>query len=171
VGYFDVPADKPTVIEFVSRVEAHKGSIEIAPYGLGKEVTQTPGKAAKYKGAGLAVHWVEVEGPLYNAWPPASHRRIFGDRQQVRLKNSDRLEVVSKNPKADAESIIRDLARRAFRRPVTEDELKPFLALVRARLEALLNCWVMDTKATRWRSKVSIILAKSSNERLNLSTL
>src|SRR5262249_40391232 len=53
VGYFDVPADKPTVIEFVSRVEAHKGSIEIAPYGLGKEVTQTPGKAAKYKGAGL----------------------------------------------------------------------------------------------------------------------
>src|SRR5262245_48823325 len=135
VGYFDVPADKPTVIEFVSRVEAHTGSIEIAPYGLGKEVTQTPGKAAKYKGAGLAVHWVEVEGPLYDAWPPASHRRIFGDRQQVRLKNSDRLEVVSKNPKADAESIIRDFARRALRRPVTEDELKRFLAVARARLE------------------------------------
>ena len=135
VGYFDVPADKPTVIEFVSRVKAHEGSIEIAPYGLGKEVTQTPGKAARYKGAGLAVHWVEVEGPLYDTWPPASHRQIFGDRQQVPLKNSDRLEVVSKNPKADAESIIRDFARRAFRRPVTEDELKPFLALVRARLE------------------------------------
>jgi hypothetical protein len=135
VGYFDVPADKPTVIEFVSRIEAHKGSIEIAPYGLGKEVTKTPGRAAKYKGAGLAVHWVEVEGPLYDSWPPASHRRIFGDRQQVPLKNSDRLEVVSKNPQADAESIIRAFARRALRRPVTEVELKPFLALVRARLE------------------------------------
>ncbi len=133
VGYFDVPADKPTVIEFVSRVEAHKGSLEIAPYGLGNQVTKTPGKAAEYKGTGLAVHWVEVEGPLYDTWPPESHRRIFGDRQQVRLKNSDRLEVVSPNPEADAEKIIRDFAQRAFRRPVTEEELKPFVALVRAR--------------------------------------
>lgn len=134
VGYFDVPADKPTVIEFVSRVKGQEGSIEIAPYGLGREVTKTPGKAAKYTGAGLAVHWVEVEGPLYDAWPPASHRRIFGDRQQVRLKDSDRLEVVSTDPKADAEGVVRDFARRALRRPVTEDELKPFVALVRARL-------------------------------------
>src|SRR5262245_2974434 len=135
VDYFDVPADKPTVIEFVSRVKANEGSIEIAPYGLGKEVTKTEGKAAGYKGTGLAVHWVEVEGPLYDAWPPASHKRIFGDRKQARLRDSDRLEVVSKDPKADAEGIIRDFARRALRRPVTEDELKPFLAIVRARLE------------------------------------
>src|ERR1051325_1317427 len=97
VGYFDVPADKPTVIEFVSRIKEHEGSIEIAPYGLGKEVTHTPGKAAKYKGAGLAVHWVEVEGPLYDAWPPASHRQIFGDREQVSLPNTGRVEVASQN--------------------------------------------------------------------------
>ena len=82
VGYFDVPADKPTVIEFVSRQDRNRSSIEIAPYGLGKEVTQTPGKAAQYKGPGLAVHWVEAEGPLYDTWPPASHRRIFGDLAQ-----------------------------------------------------------------------------------------
>lgn len=134
VGYFDVPADKPTVIEFVSRVKEQDGSIEIAPYGLGKAVTKTEGGAAKYTGAGLAVHWIEVEGPLYEAWPPASHRRIFGDRPQEPLQNTGRLEVVSKNPAADAETIIRDFARRAFRRPMTEDELKPFLSLVRARL-------------------------------------
>jgi hypothetical protein len=60
VGYFDVPADKPTVIEFVSRVKEQEGSIEIAPYGLGKAVTQTPGKAATYEGAGLSVQWIEV---------------------------------------------------------------------------------------------------------------
>lgn len=135
VDYFDVPADKPTVIEFVSRVKEQEGSIEIAPYGLGKAVTQTPGKAASYKGAGLAVHWVEVEGPLYDDWPPASHRQIFDDREQVTLPNTGRLEVVSKNPETDAENIVRDFARRAFRRPLTEDELKPFLALVRTRLE------------------------------------
>jgi cytochrome c553 len=135
VDYFDVPADKPTVIEFVSRIEAHKGSIEIAPYGLGNAVIHTPGKAAEYKGAGLAVHWVEVEGPLYETWPPASHRRLFGDLPQTRIKhNSDRLEVVSKDPEADAERILRDFTRRAFRRAVTDEDVKPFMTLVKARL-------------------------------------
>jgi hypothetical protein len=35
----------------------------------------------------------------------------------------------------DAEDILRELARRAFRRPVTDDDLKPFLARVKARLD------------------------------------
>jgi mono/diheme cytochrome c family protein len=135
LGYFDVPADKPTVIEATSRIEAHRGSIEIAPYGLGKDVTHTPGKAAQYKGPGLAVHWVEVEGPLFDTWPPTSHRRIFGDLAQARVKpNSHELEVVSTNPEADAERILRGFARRAFRRTLTDNDVKPFLALVRERL-------------------------------------
>ena len=28
---------------------------------------------------GVAVEWVEIEGPLYDMWPPASHRALFGD--------------------------------------------------------------------------------------------
>jgi len=28
---------------------------------------------------GVAVEWVEIEGPLYDMWPPASHRVLFGD--------------------------------------------------------------------------------------------
>lgn len=27
---------------------------------------------------GVAVEWVEIEGPLYDMWPPASHRTLFG---------------------------------------------------------------------------------------------
>jgi hypothetical protein len=30
-------------------------------------------------GAGVALDWVEVEGPLYESWPPESHQRLFGD--------------------------------------------------------------------------------------------
>ena len=30
-------------------------------------------------GAGVALDWVDVEGPLYESWPPESHRRLFGD--------------------------------------------------------------------------------------------
>lgn len=28
---------------------------------------------------GVAVEWVEIEGPLYDMWPPASHRALFGE--------------------------------------------------------------------------------------------
>ena len=42
--------------------------------------------------------------------------------------------MVSKNPAADAERILRDFARRAFRRSVTDDDLRPYLARVKAKL-------------------------------------
>jgi mono/diheme cytochrome c family protein len=28
---------------------------------------------------GVAIEWVEIEGPIYDQWPPASHRALFGD--------------------------------------------------------------------------------------------
>jgi hypothetical protein len=42
--------------------------------------------------------------------------------------------VVSKDPEADAERILRGFARRAFRRAVTNADVKPFLTLVKAKL-------------------------------------
>jgi hypothetical protein len=30
-------------------------------------------------GAGVALDWVDVEGPLYESWPPESHRSLFGN--------------------------------------------------------------------------------------------
>ena len=52
------------------------------PYGLPGARPVNKIGADKYDGPGLAVQWVEVEGPLHDAWPPASHRRIFGDLPQ-----------------------------------------------------------------------------------------
>src|SRR5262249_20976411 len=102
VGYFDVPADQPTEIEFLVRMEKETG-FSLLPYGCGNGVCHTEGKADKYTGQGLAVHWVEVEGPLTESWPPASHRRIFGELPQAPFgKYRERLEVVSQNPAADA---------------------------------------------------------------------
>ncbi len=136
IGYFDAPADKPTVVEFVASIEARQ-TIAILPYGLaGSNVVHKIG-ADKYEGPGLAVQWVEVEGPLNDVWPPAGHRAIFGDLAQgpAPIRDQpDRVEVVSKTPEADAERIIRRFVRRAFRRAVSDDDLKPFLALVKARL-------------------------------------
>ena len=81
VGYFDAPADKPAVIEFVDRMEP-RTTIHILPYGLPRSNIVHKIGADEYDGPGLAVQWVEVEGPLNDTWPPASHRRIFGDLPQ-----------------------------------------------------------------------------------------
>jgi hypothetical protein len=134
VGYFDAPADKPTVVEFVDQLEP-RSTVRILPYGLAAAQAVDKIGAEKYSGAGLAVQWVEVEGPLHDTWPPASHRRLFGGLAQTHVPgNRDRVEVVSKDPLPDAERILRDFARRAFRRTATDDDIKPFVALVKAKL-------------------------------------
>jgi mono/diheme cytochrome c family protein len=133
VGYFDAPADKPAVLEFTRHMEA-RSTIRILPYGLARAQEVHKIGADKYTGAGLSVEWVETEGPLYETWPPESHRQIFGDLPQTPVRNRERFEVVSKNPEADAERILRTFARRAFRRTVTDDDIKPFLTLFKNRL-------------------------------------
>lgn len=141
VGYFDATPlsrdaqrsenDTP-VLEFVDELEA-RSTIRIHPYNLASAQVVDKIGADKYQGPGLAVHWVEVEGPLHDTWPPESHRRIFGDLKQAPAANY-RVEVVSPSPEADAKRIITTFARRAWRRAVTEDDVMPVLALVKAKL-------------------------------------
>lgn len=139
IGYHDVTPGKPTVIEFVEKLEPDQ-SFRFVVDGLGvtPPVVKKEG-ADKYKGPGLALQWVEVEGPLFDSWPPSSHRHIFGDLPQASAptpEDGKRVEVVSKQPMVDAERILRTFARRAFRRAVTDEDLKPFLARVKAKLDA-----------------------------------
>ena len=138
IDYFDVPANQPTVVEFVEPMETAQ-TIRIITDGLGAIPPDVEKVGAEnYKGPGLVVQWVDIEGPLLDSWPPPSHRQIFGDLQQVPApdaENPDRREVVSEQPLVDAERILRDFARRAFRRSVTDDDIQPFLARVRTKLD------------------------------------
>ncbi len=138
LDYYSVPADKPTVIEFVEQLEPNN-CIRIVADGLGALPPEVEKVGAEnYKGPGLVVQWVEIEGPLMDSWPPASHRRIFGDMKQETAPlpdNPNRREVVSQQPLVDAERILRDFTRRAFRRTVTDEDIKPLLARVRAKLD------------------------------------
>lgn len=140
VGYFDAPAEgpgvTPKIFEFVKEIEP-KQTIAILPYGLAGSNTVKQVGAEKWTGPGLAVQWLEVEGPLNDVWPPPGHREIFGDLKQgpAPIYNfRDRVEVVSKDPMADADSILRRFVRRAFRRAVSDDDIKPFLTLVQTKL-------------------------------------
>jgi hypothetical protein len=136
VGYFDAPPDAPKDFDFVLYMEP-RTTISMLPYGLtGASVVNKVG-AETWDGPGLAIHGVEVEGPLNDSWPPESHRRIFGDLKPVKAPAynfSNRVEVSSDKPQEDAERILRKFATKAFRRPVTDADLKPYLDIVAAKL-------------------------------------
>ena len=97
VGYFDAPPGKPAVYEFVRYMEPQT-TIMMLPYGLANSSTVHKVGAEKWDGPGLAVQYIEVEGPLNPIWPPESHRRIFGDMAQKTFHDNnygDRVEVTS----------------------------------------------------------------------------
>ncbi len=141
VSYFDATPDETTVTEFFDQFEA-RNHIRISPHGLANAQTVTKVGADDYAGPGLGIDWVEVEGPLHDSWPPESHRRIFGDMEQgpAPIYNySDRVEVVSQEPLVDADRILRSFARRAFRRSVTDADIRPLVTLVETKLAENLS--------------------------------
>ncbi|MBV8880381.1 MAG: DUF1592 domain-containing protein [Planctomycetaceae bacterium] len=136
LGYYDLPADAPTVVEIVERLESNR-TLRLAVDGLGVRPhdIQKAGGAETYKGRGMAVQWIDVEGPLLDSWPPVGHKMLFGDLPQAPdPQQRGRVEVVSREPAADARRILKEFARRAFRRAVTDEDLRPFVARVEARL-------------------------------------
>lgn len=136
VGYFDATPDAGSVTEFTDHLEV-RSTIRLSPYGLATAQTVDKIGAETYGGPGLAVEWVEVEGPLHETWPPECHRRLFGDLPQKKApiyNQSDRVEVVSENPVKDAREILTRFLGRAFRRAINDADVEPFVAIVESRL-------------------------------------
>src|SRR5262249_51214430 len=105
VDYFDVPEDKPTIIEFVDHFEA-RNHIRIHPEGVATGQPVERGGAEKQEGQAWAVRGVEAEAPPHDPGPRESPRRIFGALPRATapdFNNRNRVEVVSKNPEVDAE--------------------------------------------------------------------
>ncbi|QDT11769.1 DUF1592 domain-containing protein [Planctomycetes bacterium K23_9] len=69
---------------------------------------------AEYDGPRVRVHEIQIEGPIFDSWPPAHHRRLFGT-----VRPSDK----------NAERLISRFAQRAFRRPVSDATLDSLLDL------------------------------------------
>lgn len=76
---------------------------------------------------GVAVQWIEVEGPLPpDQWPPASHRVLFDDVG---------VEVKSAHQQDDASRLLRRFIKLATRQPVSEESVQMFLSLIQRRLD------------------------------------
>ncbi len=143
LGYFDLPADSPREVEVLADLEEGE-LLNLSPfdtdyddkgrgiYGIGSET---------YKGRGVAVKWVEVEGPLLESWPPPSVRRLFGDIpvKPIERSGSDRrspaFSVPPDDPTSAVEPVLRDFASRAFRRPVSPEEVDRYVRLARRGLD------------------------------------
>lgn len=72
----------------------------------------------------IRVHAAEVKGPHFDAWPPVSHRAIFGEKPYESAAASD---------------VLRSFAERAWRRPVAADDVALIVDLVRASEQAAVK--------------------------------
>jgi hypothetical protein len=160
----DVPADKAAVIEGEFDLRTRE-VIVFAGWSLPSE-REFPQiakgkKAGDYTGPGLAVQWIEIEGPLGD-WPPAGYQRLFSgvplvpqsvararaegrpDPPQPAKRPDgwwlyDPLVLAPKKPREDAERLMRAFLPKAFRRPVSEDLQRYYVKVVHAALDRKLS--------------------------------
>lgn len=89
---------------------------------------------------GVVFRWLEVEGPLYESWPTAGHRLLFGNLPiKSPAKEGSLVEVQSIQPTQDAERLLRAFVRRAYRRPVSREEEVRFMPVVAQALSTGSN--------------------------------
>ncbi|MCH2208878.1 MAG: DUF1592 domain-containing protein [Lentisphaerales bacterium] len=144
-GFFSFPPDKLTTREFVTYIEKNY-MISVEPYGINDPDRYHRKKKGlnidDYKGPGLAIKSVEVEGPLLEEYPSRGHQLIFSDldRQEImpgnpknRLKKwyKPRYKVNSNDELSDASKVLTKVARKAFRRP--QVEIAPYLNLFKSQ--------------------------------------
>ena len=72
-----------------------------------------------YKGPSIHVHSLTLK-PLMDQWPPKSHTALYG---------------IDPDKSPNMETLLLNFAERAFRRPVTPDEVAPYVALVQSQLD------------------------------------
>jgi mono/diheme cytochrome c family protein len=108
----------------------------------------------------VAFRWMEVEGPIYDESTAAGYRLLFADLPLKKIeppmpavpdgnargrggrgvrRPPAAYEVLSTNPEADAERLMRQFLPRAYRRSVNERDVQRFLGLVRDRMAAGLK--------------------------------
>ena len=126
IGTFEAPPNTPEIFELEAFME--KGAmVKLDCMRLPSPMVPAMPHTIK-KGPdgfpGVAFHWLEVEGPLVDEWPPASYRSLFGDLPFK--KEGCKIEVISENPSKDARKLLSDFMNKAYRRPITNTEFERF---------------------------------------------
>ena len=118
LGYFEAP---PELTRFALEFELDQ------KFAIQFFLQDFPGwihGGIKEDSPGIGFSDVTITGPLYDEWPPRSHRQLVGE---VHLEQAEL---------ADARPIIERFLPRAFRRPVSGPEVEQYLSLLENRLQA-----------------------------------
>ncbi len=110
----DGTKDKPKVHEFVTRFTTESAGVGFEyAYAIPRVLENfwMQGRD-EFVRPELMISWFEVEGPLFDAWPPSSHTSILFDSP-----------TRAKDERAYAAEVLTRFMRRAYRRPVTESEV------------------------------------------------
>lgn len=144
----DNSPDKPKAFEFRGRIENHPFSTELETKGVnkGKHVDKRTLRINVIYDDGTlndgqhyaftrqmtmpraVVNWIEFEAPVIDAWPPKHHTEILFDSP---LRGTDELAYVR--------AVLGRFMSRAYRRPVTEQEVERFAKiynLIRPSMES-----------------------------------
>ena len=144
-GYFEFPPGPPTTIETTVWLPA-RYMIEVTVQGISDRfaLKQTP--AAEYRGPGLAIQHIEIEGPVIGEFPSRGHQLLFTgiDRREIPPRNPQdrnrpwyvpKFQVLADDPAAAAIPALTRVASTAFRRPATVEQVQPFLDLFQQEKE------------------------------------
>ena len=95
-------------------------------------------RIAADKSPAIAIRGIEMEGPLFDQWPPKGHRLLLGERDANKLGDDE------------MPTILNELASRLFRRPVATsvtDEFHAFYQSVRQQKIRPLDAFKLTAKA------------------------
>ena len=97
--------------------------------------------ASSFGGEGVKIRRVTVEGPLETTWPPERTRQLFPGIEWKTAGNNARPgrayePILTESPIQHVRAIVAQLAPKAFRRKVSDDEIEALVALAKPSLDA-----------------------------------
>jgi hypothetical protein len=125
IGEVDVTGtvEQPQTLEFTTRLTTEKVGLTFEyAYAIPKVLENfwMQGNDA-FPRPELLIDWFEIEGPVYDAWPPASHTHILFASP-----------LAQSNEPQYAREVLARFMRNAYRRPVDKTEVDAKLALYTA---------------------------------------
>jgi mono/diheme cytochrome c family protein len=178
LGYYDAPSMEAQEHEVTVWMNLNE-IIGFNAATIARTETRGPLRAMGFTGPGIACDWLDIEGPLNPVWPPLAHRTLFGDLPLVEWKadanpgvhpparkklarlgfGTNRPDpeqglwtVASEHPRADADRLLASFLSKVFRRPVSDDDRRAYVAKVEARLKAG-DCF---EAALRWACRAAL---------------
>lgn len=163
IGYFDAPSIDSQFHEFewwFNPKDCLGFNVALAPVHIYHQYKRD---LNSFTGPGIACDYVEVQGPLFDSWPPPAHRQLFGElpmvefdansqattypererpRQKVTGAKNRAQEyqgnwtVHSETPGKDARRLLAVFLPKAFRRAVSDELIDSYASRVKQRLDA-----------------------------------